>query len=176
MTRSISLFFIMSTMFGRPSESLSTFWHFTPCFERNSAVPLVASILKPSFSSILAVSRRGSLSPFFMLKKAVPLVGSSRPTANWLLAKATPTLWSMPITSPVDFISGPRIMSTPGNFLKGKTDSLTDTCFTSGSSVRPSSSRLFPIMTFVASFARGTPVALLTKGTVLDALGFTSST
>ena len=32
---------------------------------------------------------------------------------------------SIPITSPVDFISGPNIRSTPSNLLNGKTDSFT---------------------------------------------------
>ena len=41
----------------------------------------------------------------------------------------------MPITSPVLRISGPRITSTPGNLLNGKTTSFTLTCFGSGSSV-----------------------------------------
>ena len=35
--------------------------------------------------------------------------------------------WSIPITSPVDFISGPKMTSSPGNLSKGKTDSLTKT-------------------------------------------------
>ena len=33
------------------------------------------------------------------------------------------------MTSPVDFISGPRITSSPGNLSKGKTDSFTNTEF-----------------------------------------------
>jgi len=32
----------------------------------------------------------------------------------------------IPITSPVDFISGPNMISTPENLEKGNTDSLTD--------------------------------------------------
>jgi hypothetical protein len=32
----------------------------------------------------------------------------------------------MPMTSPVERISGPRMMSTPGNLLNGKTLSLTE--------------------------------------------------
>ena len=34
----------------------------------------------------------------------------------------------------------------------------------------------FPSMTFVASFASGTPMALLTNGMVREARGFTSRT
>ena len=58
----------------------------------------------------------------------VPEVGSLFPAAIWLLAYAAAKLLSMPITSPVDRISGPRITSTPGNLLNGKTASLTDVC------------------------------------------------
>ena len=35
----------------------------------------------------------------------------------------------MPMTSPVDFISGPSMVSTPGNLLNGNTASLTEICF-----------------------------------------------
>ena len=49
--------------------------------------------------------------------------------ASWLLANAIGKSSSMPITSPVERISGPRMMSTPGNLLNGKTLSLTEKCF-----------------------------------------------
>jgi hypothetical protein len=42
------------------------------------------------------------------------------------LAKASAKLTPMPITSPVDFISGPRMVSTPGNLMKGNTASFTE--------------------------------------------------
>jgi len=48
--------------------------------------------------------------------------------------------------------------------LKGKTASFTEMCFGRTGFVKPSSCRVFPSITFVASFARGTPIALLTKG------------
>ena len=80
------------------------------------------------------------------------------------------------MTSPVDFISGPRRVSTSGNLLKGRTASFTETCIGIFSSVMPRSSNVLPSITFVASFAKETPVALLTNGIVLDALGLTSST
>ena len=82
----------------------------------------------------------------------------------------------MPITSPVLRISGPRITSTPGNLLKGNTDSFTDTCAGSGSSFAPSSASVLPAITFAAIFAQGTPVDLPTNGTVRDARGLTSMT
>ena len=55
-------------------------------------------------------------------------MGSTVPAAIWLLAKAMGKLSLMPITSPVDFISGPRITSMPANLAKGKTASLTEYC------------------------------------------------
>ncbi len=82
----------------------------------------------------------------------------------------------MPITSPVHFISGASRVSTPGNLTKGNTASFTLTWRGITSSVKPSSSRVFPAITRAAILARGTPVALQTKGTVRVARGLTSST
>ena len=103
-------------------------------------------------------------------------MGSGTPAAACDFAKAHPKSSSMPITSPVDFISGPSNTSTPANLLNGKTASFTDTCLGVGALVNPSSDSLRPIMTLIAILARGTPIDLLTKGTVLDARGLTSST
>ena len=80
------------------------------------------------------------------------------------------------MTSPVERISGPRMMSTPWNLLKGKTDSLTAQYFGHSSAVKPTSWRLLPAMTFAANLASGRPIALLTKGTVREARGLTSRT
>jgi hypothetical protein len=83
----------------------------------------------------------------------------------------------MPITSPVDFISGPSSVSTSGKRSKGITASLTDGApGITVSVVRPRSARVRPSMALVASLASGTPVALLTKGTVREARGLTSRT
>ena len=60
-------------------------------------------------------------------------MGSTVPAAIWLLAKAMENLSLMPITSPVDFISGPSTMSMPANLAKGKTASLTENCCGIGS-------------------------------------------
>ena len=92
------------------------------------------------------------------------------------IANATSNVASMPITSPVLRISGPRITSTPGNLLNGNTTSFTDTCFGGVGSTTPSSASDRPAITFAAIFANGTPCALLTNGTVRDARGFTSIT
>ena len=81
----------------------------------------------------------------------------------------------MPITSPVDFISGPSTESAPAKRANGSTASLTQTwplgivgssCSASGS---PSISRQ-------ASFASGAPIALETNGTVREARGLASIT
>src|SRR5213593_2375531 len=75
------------------------------------------------------------------------------------------------MTSPVDRISGPRTVSTPGNLTKGKTDSLTAMWGNSrpshpsqGSSVSPSAAR-------VAILASGSPIVFETKGTGREARG-----
>ena len=80
------------------------------------------------------------------------------------------------MTSPVDFISGPRMVSTPGNRVKGRTASLQEMCLGTTSCVSPRSCSRMPIITLVAILAKGIPVALLTNGTVLEALGLTSRT
>ena len=87
---------------------------------------------------------------------------------------------SMPMTSPVERISGPSSVSTPGNRLKGSTASFTLVCLDAvGGRSRPSSrssARVAPTITRVATFASGTPVAFATNGTVRLARGFASST
>jgi hypothetical protein len=65
------------------------------------------------------------LSPFLTVITTVPLVGRREPAPSWLLSMASPKVRPTPITSPVDFISGPRMGSTPGNLLNGNTASLT---------------------------------------------------
>jgi hypothetical protein len=79
------------------------------------------------------------------------------------------------MTSPVLRISGPSRMSTPGNLMNGKHHFLCRDKSGHGSSVKPSSRSVLPAMTRAASLASGTPMALLTKGTVRDARGLTSS-
>ena len=105
-----------------------------------------------------------------------PLSGRPPSTLICDLAKAIPNESAIPITSPVERISGPRIRSTPWSLLKGKTASFTATYGGTGSSARPSSARLFPTTIPAARLARGTPVALETNGTVREARGFTSRT
>ena len=81
---------------------------------------------------------------------------------------------SMPITSPVERISGPRIGSTPGKRANGNTASLTATCSSFGG-FRPKAASGLPAMIRAAMPAIGLPITLATNGTVRDARGLTSS-
>src|SRR3970282_1068572 len=65
----------------------------------------------------------------------------------------------MPITSPVDFISGPSTASTPGNFTNGKTDSLTAMWASSRDSTAAYGASGWPSITRVATLASGSPSA-----------------
>jgi hypothetical protein len=58
-------------------------------------------------------------------RKMVPAIGSTVPTPSCDFANAVAKSQSRPMTSPVDFISGPSTGSVPGKRAKGKIDSLT---------------------------------------------------
>ena len=120
-----------------------------------------------------------------------PDVGSDPYEAACDFANAGPNDASMPITSPVDFISGPeqRVDALPPgvrNRLNGSTASLTAIGASAGSSPpspsagsRPSarsSAIVAPSMIRAAALASGTAVALETNGTVREARGLASST
>ena len=85
------------------------------------------------------------------------------------------------MTSPVERISGPSRVSTPGKRLKGRTASFTLTCVGSGvdAGTMPSSrssASVAPTSRRDAAAATATPVAFATNGTVRDARGFASIT
>ena len=82
------------------------------------------------------------------------------------LGIGNPEVLVLPITSPVLRISGVRTIGDPGKRLKGNTDSLIAQCLGIISSVNPMSLSFAPAMTRAPSLAKGTPIALLTKGTV----------
>ena len=122
---------------------------------------------------------------------ARPLTGSDPYTAAWAFAYAVPNATSMPITSPVERISGPSTVSTPcparsRNRPNGSTASFTATGASSGSSPPSPAARsipsarspatVAPSMIRAAALASGTAVALDTNGTVRDARGLASST
>ena len=81
----------------------------------------------------------------------------------------------MPMTSPVDFISGPRTVSAPAKRANGRTASLTLTCCVEGSGMCWSASDS-PSISRQAIFASGAPIAFETNGTVREARGFASIT
>ena len=58
--------------------------------------------------------------------KIAPSVGSTLSADSWAFPNALPNESEMPITSPVDLISGPSMGSNSRNLLKGKTASLTE--------------------------------------------------
>jgi len=60
-----------------------------------------------------------------LIGNQVPAFGSGYPEAICALAYASANVFPHPMTSPVDFISGPKRESTLSNFEKGKTASLT---------------------------------------------------
>ena len=103
-------------------------------------------------------------------------VGSRLKAASWLLANAVGKSMAIPITSPVDRISGPRMMSTPGNLVNGKTPPSPRHSAGPAPSMIPCSSSVLPTMTRAAACARFSPVAFDTNGTVRDARGLTSRT
>ncbi len=125
-TSTISLFLIMSTMWGRPSVTLFTAVTAMPAASMAVAVPRVARMLKPWAARSRATSTALALSAGLTLMNTLPDFGSLVPEAICDLMKASPKVRPTPITSPVDFISGPRMVSTPGNLLKGKTASFTE--------------------------------------------------
>ena len=140
-------------------------------------MPAVATRPKPSSASRRATGSRASpLSRSWTERNARPAAAAGGRRAIQALAKAPPNSALMPITSPVDFISGPSSGSTPGKRRNGKTGALTKTAGTAGSSVKPTSARLCPAITRQAIATSGTPTALAMNGTVREARGFTSST
>ena len=98
-----------------------------PLPRRNAAVPPVATMPNPSSTSMPAVSAsKGVLSRSLIEKNTLPPSGSCVPAAICALRKACGNETSHPITSPVERISGPRIVSMPGNLANGMTASLTE--------------------------------------------------
>ena len=131
------------------------------------------------------------LSRLAMLTKTLPLVGSEPNAAVCAFANAVPKSASKPITSPVDFISGPSTVSTCApsgvrNRLNGITASLTAIGASPGRSPpSPSagstpavrrSAMVSPSITRAAALASGVAVALDTNGTVRLARGLASRT
>ena len=174
-TNAIFFEFRTSTIWGDPLLTLLIFLHFIPCFFMCSAVPLVAQRLNFNFNNSFARWIPSFLWESFNEINARPFIGKELADAIWLFAKAIPKFLSNPITSPVDFISGPNNKSLLGNLLKGNTASLT-AYIPFDLSFRLKLDNFSPDITRDAILASGKPLALETNGTVLLALGFTSIT
>ena len=121
-----------------------------------------------------------ALSESVTVMNAVPLLGSGTPAAACALANAVGKSRAIPITSPVERISGPSSASEPSKRSNGSTASLTETCSPkpspSRSRGRSSSAIDSPSMIRQASLASGRPTALETNGTVREARGLASIT
>ena len=155
MTRSTRPASISSTALGLPSDRLRTVVTGTPALDRSPAVPSVARRVNPRSARRRAGRTTERLSRLATEMNTVPPAGRTAPVASWAFARASPRSAAMPMTSPVERISGPRMMSTPGNLLKGNTLSLTEKCVGTTSPVTPSSSSVLPAMTKAARHARG---------------------
>ena len=83
-----------------------------------------------------------------------------------------------PSTSPVDFISGPRCVSTSTSFSEENTGTFTATYGEMGYNPVPysMSASFSPSIARVAKSTIGTPVTLLIYGMVREERGFTSIT
>ena len=160
---------------GRPSPTLKTEVQSIPFSIRNFAVPFVAMILKLSSARSFMTGSALFLSISLIEIKAVPSFGTVYPSDCIAFKNAIPGSLSIPITSPVDFISGPKNTFSSLNFLNGSTAFLTAICLKLFS-FRLKSLSFLPTDNCAAIFANGTLLYLLTKGTVLLDLGFTSST
>ncbi|SIN28720.1 Uncharacterised protein [Mycobacteroides abscessus subsp. abscessus] len=151
----------------------------------------MASTVNPRSASRFTGNTSERLSRLATETKMVPSLGSDPYAAVWLLANALPKSASIPITSPVDFISGPSRESTPlpsalRNRWNGSTASLTATgapgnevAPSPSAGSRPSSRRpamVAPNMMRAHALAKGTAVALETNGTVRLARGLASRT
>src|SRR5271165_6457580 len=179
-TRSTSPRSIQSSTCGEPSPILLRRCTGTPMRAIVSAVPRVATMRKPLSWRICATPEAPTLSESVTVMNAVPCSGSGTPAAAWALAKAVGKSRAMPMTSPVERISGPSTASEPSKRSKGSTASLTETCSPKPSPWREgassSSAMRSPSMMRQASLASGTPTALETNGTVREARGLASIT
>ena len=102
------------------TDSLTPTWPSLPV--RKRWVPDVPITLKPSECSSRTASAMRVLSLSRTETNTVPLRGTRVPPPSWLFANATSKERSMPMTSPVERISGPSTVSTPGKRANGKTD------------------------------------------------------
>ena len=90
-------------------------------------MPVVAAIAKPSSWKTRAAARPVALSRSASDMKTQPALGQPVPRGELAFANARPKVRSMPMTSPVERISGPSTRSASGKRLNGSTASFTAT-------------------------------------------------
>ena len=112
-------------MCGLPSITLFIILTSKPSSFIFNPVPFVAINLKPRPFSFVQSVFSCDLSSSFTLIKTLPSEGINCPAPIIDFPNASPKVLPLPITSPVDFISGPRIGSTFLNLLNGKTGAFT---------------------------------------------------
>ena len=105
-TRSTSPEAIASTTCGEPSPTLRSVRTGTPMRAIACAVPRVATISKPRSCSCAASPAPAALSVSVTVMKTVPPSGSAAPAAACAFANAVWKSVAIPITSPVERISG----------------------------------------------------------------------
>ena len=88
-------------------------------------MPPVATTVKPSSTSSRTAGRMTGLSLSLTETNSVPPSGRTVPAPSCDLTKAVGKSRSIPMTSPVDFISGVSTGSDPGKRANGNTASLT---------------------------------------------------
>ena len=88
----------------------------------------MAIIVKPISFNFFAIGIIAFLSPSFTDIKTLPFFGRLFPALIDALKKDSPIVFDMPITSPVDFISGLKKIDSSGNLLNGRTASFTAMC------------------------------------------------
>ena len=126
MTRLMAPLRIRSTTFGDPSVTFCTLSTGIPIRRSARAVPAVATSSKPSdWSSAASIVAAGLSRVANRQEDAARRSGSGRPAARSAFAKAVGKSGPMPITSPVERISGPSVGSAPENRWNGSTAAFT---------------------------------------------------
>jgi hypothetical protein len=99
-----------------------------PFFASAAAVPVGGDEREAAVDELLAIGIRPALCSSGTENEHLPLRRQQRAGRDLRLRERAAERRSMPMTSPVDFISGPSTVSTPGNLMNGNTGSFTLTC------------------------------------------------
>ena len=112
-----------STTLGRPSPTLKIKLTSSPFRLNSFVVPEVATRLNPISTRSLAIGIISILSASLTEIKTVPESGTEFPALMDARLNDSPIVFEIPITSPVDFISGLKKIDSSGNLLNGRTAS-----------------------------------------------------